>query len=759
MDITSQATSLTTIANKIVEVNTRNNNSILVKAQKEYKKLGDFLNIQTPELERFPLPNNKEIEKLANLKIVNKSTSTTKSSGVGLGGLTRGVLSDKGKKVYSTTQMSKVAIKSSAPKLGKSSMKGGKFMSPGMRNLGGVASTLFAGLDFATGIAGGESVGKSAAGTTGALAGSLVGGAIGQALIPIPGVGYIVGSAAGNFIGGYGADRAYEAIASQSRLKAKQDAKLKAQRQVRTKGTKVENKDKILNKFDDVANKFEGFVKGLVGDVAGSIISGVDTKDVSLDGDANYPTSTTKNEAKGEYQDMDVSGGVDPSTVKVTSGYGMRGKRMHHGTDYGLDSGTPISVIQPGIVEYSGWAEGGAGNSIYINHPDGAKTVYFHLLDPSPLKNGQSIPAGTFIGKVGSTGRSSGPHLHFEYYPPGSTTRVDPEKYASKYFRFGGNVKAKPKDKPKTEATPSIQTGVKPGQVTSTRFGKQGSKNIINYGNATKNNIKGFIIVPGHIAGGGAPGEIAATQKIAKNIVDVLQKKYPGVPIWFWNHRNYDQTTSGFTKQMNDLKKLEDEGWEVIEIHMDASIESGEGKGRGVIVPFKGKGLNEFETRFAAQKGSYPSDYRDGLGTTKRGMSIVETGNINPQALSALNKGDQSVIDFFSSDTIQIFEQLIKEGKIGGGYRPAKSKIKPTPRPQKEISYKLSYKKTQREIKVLNRDSIHILDSGGNTPRIASQSPSQNEGSSASPSPPTSNSSHQHPSDILNTYIGSIRLA
>ena len=144
MDIQSQATSLSTIANKIVEANTRNNNSVLVRAQKEYKKLGDFLNIQTPELERFPLPNNKEIEKLANLKIVNKSTSTTKSSGVGLGGSARGVLSDKGKKVYSTPQMSKVAIKSSAPKLDKPSVKGGKFMSPGIRNLGGVASTLFA---------------------------------------------------------------------------------------------------------------------------------------------------------------------------------------------------------------------------------------------------------------------------------------------------------------------------------------------------------------------------------------------------------------------------------------------------------------------------------------------------------------------------------------------------------------------------------------------------------------------------------------
>jgi murein DD-endopeptidase MepM/ murein hydrolase activator NlpD len=444
MAISTLSSPLSSVANKIISVNSKSGTS-LVKTQSEYKKFGEFLNAKKLELERTQLPDDKKIQKLANINVVNTFGSAGGLLGgllggaLDVGGLVRGFFPGEGKKVGAAPQVGK-------PKT-KPVIRNGKLRLGGIRALG-VTNALFAGLDFTTGLAGGESIGKSAAGTSGALAGSLLGGAIGQALIPIPGVGFVIGSAAGSFLGGYGADRTYEAVESQRVIKAKQEAKLKEQSQAveRSKPGKVENQNNILDKFDDVANKFEGFVKGIVGGIAGAIISGFDTKDMPMEWGTEYPESSSKNNATGEYQDLEVSGGIDPSTVTKTSSYGMRWGKMHKGTDFGINSGTPISVIQPGVVEYSGWADGGAGNSVYINHPDGAKTVYFHLLNQSPLKNGQSITAGTFIGKVGmSGGTSTGPHLHFEYYPPGSNKQVDSEPYASKYFRFGGNVKVKPK--------------------------------------------------------------------------------------------------------------------------------------------------------------------------------------------------------------------------------------------------------------------------------------------------------------------------
>lgn len=452
MAISTLSSPLSSVANKIISVNSKSGTS-LVRAQSEYKKFGDFLDFKRQELERTSLPDDKKIQKLANINVVNTFGSAGGLLGgllggaLDVGGLVRGFFPGEGKKVGAAPQAGK-------PKT-KPVIKSGKLRLGGIRALG-VANALFSGLDFATGLAEGESVGKSAAGTSGALAGSLLGGAIGQALIPIPGVGFIIGSAAGGLLGGYGADRTYEAVESQRIIKAKQSAKLKEQKQAMTRGGKVDKKDNILSKFDDVAKKFEGFVSGIVGGVAGAIISGFGSKDMPMEWDTEYPESSFKNDAKGEYQDLEVSGGIDPSTVTMTSAYGWRWGRMHNGTDFGVNSGTPISVIQPGVVEYSGWASGGAGNSVYINHPDGAKTVYFHLLNPSPLKNGQSITAGTFIGEVGmSGGTSTGPHLHFEYYPPGSNKRIDPLPYASKYFRFGGNVKVKPKTESQVASTPT----------------------------------------------------------------------------------------------------------------------------------------------------------------------------------------------------------------------------------------------------------------------------------------------------------------
>jgi murein DD-endopeptidase MepM/ murein hydrolase activator NlpD len=448
MAITTLSSPLSSAANKIVTVNSRSGSS-LVKTQSEYRKFGDFLEAKTAELERIQLPDNKKIQKLTNINVVNTFGSAGGLLGgllggaLDVGGLIRGFFPGEGKKVGSAPQVGK-------PKT-KPVLKGGKLRLGGIRALG-VTNALFAGLDFATGLAEGESIGKSAAGTSGALAGSLLGGVIGQSLIPIPGVGFVLGSMAGGFLGGYGADRAYDTVASQQELKAKQEAKLKEQKQAMDKGGKVDKKDDMLSKFDDVAKKFEGFVSGIVGGVAGLFGTGIDTKDMPMEW-GELPEVNNTNKADGDLLDIEASGGELPSSRLITSGFGRRpapvagGSTNHMGVDYDIRN-EKISVIQPGMVNFAGLDKGGNG-SVYIDHPDGSHTRYLHL-SKIYVKEGQAIGPGTVIGVSGGgkgqwgAGATTGPHLHFEYAPPKSGS-INSAPYADKFFRIGGNVKVKPK--------------------------------------------------------------------------------------------------------------------------------------------------------------------------------------------------------------------------------------------------------------------------------------------------------------------------
>ena len=98
---------------------------------------------------------------------------------------------------------------------------------------------------------------------------------------------------------------------------------------------------------------------------------------------------------------------------KVTSGYGMRGAEFHHGVDIPASTGTPIRAARAGTVTAAEW-RGGYGNATYIDHGNGLQTRYAHQVRTPPVRRGQQVSAGQVVGYVGSTGRSSGPHLHFE---------------------------------------------------------------------------------------------------------------------------------------------------------------------------------------------------------------------------------------------------------------------------------------------------------------------------------------------------------
>jgi murein DD-endopeptidase MepM/ murein hydrolase activator NlpD len=94
--------------------------------------------------------------------------------------------------------------------------------------------------------------------------------------------------------------------------------------------------------------------------------------------------------------------------------------RPHHGLDYSAPAGTPVSSIGDGVVTFKGWNDG-YGNMVEIRHKNNFKTRYGHLSSfAKGLTNSKHIKMGELIGYVGSTGLSTGPHLHFELYKDGS---------------------------------------------------------------------------------------------------------------------------------------------------------------------------------------------------------------------------------------------------------------------------------------------------------------------------------------------------
>ncbi|MDJ0702977.1 MAG: peptidoglycan DD-metalloendopeptidase family protein [Leptolyngbyaceae cyanobacterium MO_188.B28] len=116
-----------------------------------------------------------------------------------------------------------------------------------------------------------------------------------------------------------------------------------------------------------------------------------------------------------------------PTTGIITSGYGWRWGRMHRGVDIAGPVGTPIVAAAAGVVESAGWNSGGYGNLVDIRHADGSLTRYAHnsrLL----VQRGQYISQGQQIAEMGSTGYSTGPHLHFEVHLPNQGT-VNPIAY------------------------------------------------------------------------------------------------------------------------------------------------------------------------------------------------------------------------------------------------------------------------------------------------------------------------------------------
>lgn len=347
-------------------------------------------------------------------------------------------------------------------KIGKIGKFGGGLLSVGltaadfMGRKGEGQSNLQAGVGAGGGLAGGLA-GAWAGGKSGALVGAGIGalfGGVGAA--PGAVIGGIIGSLAGGFAGGQLGGNLADKFTGANKI----DERLKAQEKKQREAASSSDVTfaSITDKFDKVVSKFEKIAGGM-----GAAISGKQSSDVSAEdkmteygeyGDRDQTPSTTP----GELQDLESTGGVLPSSSSKGDkfGYSSWRGRNHNGIDYPLPEGTPISVIQPGTVADAGFRDNGYGNQVKVNHPGGVSSFYAHLSSIN-VASGQKIDPGTVIGKIGSTGHSTGPHLHFEVDVNGKTS--NPESYEDRLFRFGGNVKVKAKKGDKTPSPVAPEKG------------------------------------------------------------------------------------------------------------------------------------------------------------------------------------------------------------------------------------------------------------------------------------------------------------
>ena len=119
-----------------------------------------------------------------------------------------------------------------------------------------------------------------------------------------------------------------------------------------------------------------------------------------------------------------------PNPAPVVSPYGMRWGKLHKGLDFGAGYGSPIVAAGAGVVVGSGYLSGesGYGMITIIQHSNGYYTAYAHQ-SRAFVSAGQHVKAGELIGLVGSTGHSTGPHLHFEVRTEEHGGQIDPRPW------------------------------------------------------------------------------------------------------------------------------------------------------------------------------------------------------------------------------------------------------------------------------------------------------------------------------------------
>lgn len=159
-------------------------------------------------------------------------------------------------------------------------------------------------------------------------------------------------------------------------------------------------------------------LSGLVGTIAPQV-----------PGSNGQPVTNSQTLAPPQNCEASTSTFVRPSSGPVTDefGYSRWRGRNHNGIDLAPPYGTPIVAVNCGVVTYNAWG-GGYGNLMRIKHPGGGETIYAHMAGPSPFPVGAQVKRGQMIGRIGSTGFSTGPHLHFEWHPRGWRSPTNPRQ-------------------------------------------------------------------------------------------------------------------------------------------------------------------------------------------------------------------------------------------------------------------------------------------------------------------------------------------
>lgn len=239
-----------------------------------------------------------------------------------------------------------------------------------------------------------------------------------------------------------------------------------------------DNLTKVRDKLIGIKNAWES-VKETIDD---QTVKGTIKIDIGFgglaDGNGGIDASKLQQEAFGAIGTTSISG-KGFGGLRQTSGYGRRidpitgrAGAFHDGIDLAGAMGTPIRARKGGRVVYAGWL-GGYGNYVKIASGNGLETFYGHM-SAIAVKTGQVVPAGMLIGAIGSTGRSTGPHLHFGAHLNGSSINPTP------FYHQGGIVTKKPRQN-------EVDTRLQVGEMVLTQRQQKQMFDILNERNSNRN--------------------------------------------------------------------------------------------------------------------------------------------------------------------------------------------------------------------------------------------------------------------------------
>ncbi len=193
---------------------------------------------------------------------------------------------------------------------------------------------------------------------------------------------------------------------------------------------KRKESDEILHELEKKAEEFEVLLAESEA-LQDELMLEIAAKEKDLE-EAKHDEYLAKLALQGQNPPSDASWTTPVSGYRLTSPFGMRLHpvlnyvRMHNGVDMACAQGTPIYATRAGKVTVASYQAGGAGNYVSINHLDGFSSIYMHMTH-YVVSVGQTVSQGQLIGYVGSTGISTGPHLHFGISYAG--TYVNPLAY------------------------------------------------------------------------------------------------------------------------------------------------------------------------------------------------------------------------------------------------------------------------------------------------------------------------------------------